>query len=453
MLQSINPATGEVIKNYTFHSVHEAGARIEKCHIAFGVWRACGVEERIICITRLGELLAERKQELAMLVTSEMGKLLRESVSEIEKCALACEFYAKNGEAMLADQPVKTQFSKSYVSYQPLGVVLAIMPWNFPFWQAIRAAVPALLVGNGIALKHASNTPGCAEALEQLFKDAGFPPHLYTNIFLKGAEAQRLIAHPLVKAVTLTGSTPAGRAVAAEAGAHIKKCVLELGGNDPYVILADADVEQAAKICAEARLLNAGQSCISAKRFIVAEEVYMPFKQLIVKAFNARTMGNPSLPETSLQPLARQDLRDQVHQQVKQSLHEGAELLAGGVLPEGAGAFYPATVLGNVRPGMCAFEEEIFGPVASLISARDETHAIALANLTPYGLGAALFTSNIQKGERLAREHLQAGSVFINESVRSDPALPFGGINKSGYGRELSRFGLSELVNVKTVVV
>jgi succinate-semialdehyde dehydrogenase/glutarate-semialdehyde dehydrogenase len=386
-------------------------------------------------------------------MAQEMGKPVKDGKAEAEKCALVCEYYADNTPTFLAPEVVETDASKSFVTFQPLGVILAVMPWNFPFWQVLRFAAPALMAGNAGVLKHASNVPGCALAIEKIFLDAGFPEHLFRTLLIGGGKVSAVIEHPLVRAVTLTGSTPAGKAVASKAGDMIKKTVLELGGNDPYIILEDADLEAAASACVTSRMLNAGQSCIAAKRFIVVESVRTEFERLFVERMNTHTMGDPMDPATTLGPMARHDLRDELHDQVKQCIDKGATCLLGGEIPEGKGAFYPATVLTGVTKGMPAYDDELFGPVAAIISVNNEQEAIEVANDSIFGLGAAVFTRNVERGERIAAEELDAGCCFVNSFVKSDPRLPFGGVRESGYGRELSHYGIKEFVNIKTVFV
>jgi len=353
----------------------------------------------------------------------------------------------------MKNEPVGTEASKSYVSYQPIGTILAVMPWNFPFWQVFRFLAPALMAGNTGVLKHASNVQGCALAIEQLVMEAGFPEHVFRTLVIGSSAVKAVIENPLIKAVTLTGSTPAGKAIAAAAGSVLKKTVLELGGSDPYIVLEDADVVQAARLCAKSRLLNAGQSCISAKRFIVSDKLYDAFKEEFVGQMGEVKWGDPQDSQTGIGPLARTNLRDSLHQQVEESRIMGAGILLGGFVPEGKGAFYPPTVMENVIAGMPAFHEELFGPAAVLYRFQTEAQAIEIANATVFGLGAAIFTSDPAKGKMLAEKGLEAGCVFINDYVKSDPRLPFGGIKESGYGRELSQNGLREFVNIKTVVV
>ncbi|MBW8324970.1 MAG: NAD-dependent succinate-semialdehyde dehydrogenase [Prolixibacteraceae bacterium] len=451
-MQSINPFTGKVICDYKEYSSSEVEKIILKVDQAFHSWKLTSFEQRAIFMKNLQARLLVKKEELAGIIVSEMGKVKREAIGEIEKCASVCGYYAENAESFLKNEPIKTEASEAYISYQPIGTVLAVMPWNFPFWQVFRFLAPALMAGNTGVLKHASNVSGCALAIEQLVSEAGFPENVFRTLLIGSNAVKAVIENPLIKAVTLTGSTPAGRSVASIAGYALKKSVLELGGSDPYLILEDADIETAARLCVTSRLLNAGQSCIGAKRFIIAEVIYDQFKAEFVRLMSEAKFGDPLDPETSIGPLARIDLRDELHQQVVKSVEMGATVLFGGFIPEGSAAFYPPTVLENVVPGMPAYHEELFGPVAVLFRANSE-EAIRIANDTVFGLGAGVFTSNIEKGKALAEKGLEAGCVFVNDFVKSDPRLPFGGIKESGYGRELSVVGIREFVNVKTVVV
>jgi succinate-semialdehyde dehydrogenase/glutarate-semialdehyde dehydrogenase len=382
-----------------------------------------------------------------------MGKILKEGRAEAEKCAWVCDYYAENAEGFLLDEVIKTDAAKSFVACRPLGVVLAVMPWNFPFWQVFRFAAPAIMAGNVGLLKHASNVPGCALAIENVFRKAGFPSGVFQTLLVGGPRVDSIIENPLVKAVTLTGSTPAGRAVAAKSGAMLKKTVLELGGSDPYVVLPDADIDAAVSTCVTSRLINAGQSCIAAKRFVVVDAVYDDFLERFVDEMSGKRVGDPRDPEADIGPQARHDLRNELHAQVQKSIDTGARRLLGGEIPNGEGAYYPPTILADVLPGMPAYDEELFGPVASVIRAADEADAIRIANDSAFGLGAAVFSGDPSRAERIARDEIEAGCCFVNEFVRSDPRLPFGGIKESGYGRELSHHGIREFVNVKTVYV
>ena len=452
-IRAINPATGETIEEYQETPPEEVDRILDAANAAFQAWRRTSVQERAARLREAARLLRERAPEYARLMALEMGKPISAGRAEVEKCAWVCDYYAENGPRFLEPEVVETDARRSFVAFRPLGVVLAIMPWNFPFWQVFRFAAPALMAGNAAVLKHASNVPGCALAIERLLRDAGFPPDLFRTLLVGNQAVDGIIGHPVVRAVTLTGGTPAGRAVAASAGKRVKKTVLELGGSDPYIVLEDADIQHAATVCAASRLINAGQSCIAAKRFIVVESVREEFERLFVERMRAARVGDPLDEATELGPLARHDLRDGLHEQVEKSIRAGARLLLGGEIPDGPGAYYPPTVLTDVKKGMAAFDDESFGPVAAIVPARDEAEAIRLANDSMFGLGAAVFTRDRERGERIATEELEAGSCFVNALVRSDPRLPFGGVKESGYGRELSHYGMREFVNIKTVWV
>jgi succinate-semialdehyde dehydrogenase/glutarate-semialdehyde dehydrogenase len=453
VLETINPATGQTVARYRETSRAEVDRALRRAEEACGAWRGVSFDDRAALMKRAASNLRDRARSYAELMAVEMGKPLAQGRSEAEKCAWACDYYAENAERFLAPDVVATDATRSFVAFQPLGVVLAVMPWNFPFWQVFRFAVPALMAGNGGVLKHASNVTGCALAIEKVFHDAGFPRDLFRTLVVGSSRVRAIVEHPAVQAVTLTGSTPAGKAVAAQAGAVLKKTVLELGGSDPYVVLADADLDLAVETCVASRLINGGQSCIAAKRFIVVRSIAAEFTGRFVEDMKGKRMGDPFTPGVDLGPQARRDLRDQLHTQVKRSIAKGARLLLGGAVPKGEGAYYPPTVLARVSKGMPAYDEELFGPVAAIIEARDEADAIRIANDTTFGLGAAVFTRDADRGERIATEQLAAGSCFVNALVKSDPRLPFGGIKESGYGRELSSFGIREFVNVKTVWV
>jgi succinate-semialdehyde dehydrogenase/glutarate-semialdehyde dehydrogenase len=450
---STDPSTGEVIADYPSLTDEEAADVVTRAEVAFRSWRRTDASARARVLTAAASVLRERLEDLASLMTREMGKPLEQARAEVEKCAWVCEYYAAEGTEHLAPVVVETDASRSIVAFEPLGVILAIMPWNFPLWQVVRFAAPTLMAGNAALLKHAPTTQGCAHAIEKVFLDAGLPGGVFQNLPVDVDMVPGIVADPRVAAVTLTGSTRAGRAVAATAGAHIKKTVLELGGSDPYVILEDADLDVAVAQCTTGRLINSGQSCIAAKRFIVVAPVMDDFRARVLANMGAAVMGDPRDPASDVGPLAREDLRDTLHDQVERSVRAGALCLLGGQIPQRPGWFYPPTVLSDVRPGMAAFDEELFGPVATLIEARDEEDAIQLANRTRYGLSAAVFTRDLGRGERIARERIQAGACFVNAFGRSDPRLPFGGIKESGYGRELSAFGIREFVNIKTVWV
>jgi succinate-semialdehyde dehydrogenase / glutarate-semialdehyde dehydrogenase len=451
-LDAVNPATGEIFKSYDEMTPQQTAAAVAEAHEAWKAWRGIPFAERARPMKRAAAILRGRKEEFAKLMALEMGKPLKQGIAEAEKCALGCDYYAEHAEAHLAPEMVKTEASKSYVAFEPLGVVLAVMPWNFPFWQVFRFAAPALMAGNTGVLKHASNVPGCALAIEDVFVQAGFPKGVFRTLLIGSRQVKAVIEHKLVSAVTLTGSTPAGKAVAAQAGAVIKKTVLELGGSDAYIVLEDAELEYAVNTCATSRLINSGQSCVNAKRFIVLEPLVAAFTEKFVAAMKTRRMGDPLADGTDIGPQARADLRGELHAQVLDSIAKGAKLLLGGEIPPGAGSFYPPTVLTNLKPGMPAYDEELFGPVASIIAARDDADAVRIANDSIFGLGAAVFTKDVARGERLARE-LEAGCTFVNTLVASDPRLPFGGIKESGYGRELGTYGIKEFVNLKTVYI
>ena len=450
--QSVNPATGQVIETYEETSPDALDRILERADAVSRAWSRVAVRERADRLRVAARVLRERKDAYARTMALEMGKPLAQGVGEAEKCAWACEYYADQGEGFLAPQPRSTDASKSYVRFEALGSVFAIMPWNFPFWQVFRFAAPALLAGNAGILKHAPNVSRCALEIEQVFREAGFPDGLFRVVLFSNEGAGRVIADPRVRAVTLTGSDRAGSQVAEQAGRYLKKTVLELGGSDPFIVLEDAALDRAVVTAAEARLINSGQSCIAAKRFIVVESVAERFVGQFIAALQGRTVGDPLDPGTQVGPQARLDLRENLHRQVQESVKRGARLLLGGKVAPGPGAFYPPTLLVAVEPGMPAFDQETFGPVAAVIVAKDEADAIRLANASRYGLGASVWTADRERGERIARE-LEVGSVFVNGLVKSDPRLPFGGVKRSGYGRELSEYGLREFVNVKTVWV
>jgi len=452
-ISSINPANGKAVKKYQSHTDTEVKNRIKQTNTAWLSWKKTTHAERSMLLNRLAAVLKQRKEELAKLMALEMGKPTTQGIAEIEKCASVCEYYAKNAEADLKDQLIKTEASKSYVTFQPIGVVLAIMPWNFPFWQVFRFLAPALAIGNCGVLKHASNVPGCALAIEETVKQAGFPPNVFQTLLVGSDKVNNIIKNELIKAVTITGSTNAGKKVAEKAGLLLKKTVLELGGSDAYIVLEDADLEYAAEICVNSRMINNGQSCIAAKRFIVVKAIEKEFTRLFLEKMQTRKAGDPLDPATTDGPMARADLRDELHKQVVKSIDKGAKCILGGEVPKGDNAYYPATILTNVKKGMPAYDEEMFGPVAAIIVAKDETNAISIANESIFGLGGAVFTNDKKRGEEIAATKLQAGSCFVNALVKSDPRLPFGGIKESGYGRELGLFGLYEFVNIKTVYI
>jgi succinate-semialdehyde dehydrogenase/glutarate-semialdehyde dehydrogenase len=450
LFASTNPATGRRLAAYRAHDAAAIERVLARATAAHRAWRDASVARRAQLLGRLGRALLAARDDLAPLATAEMGKPITQARAEVEKCALLCAYYARHGAALLAaERPVGAP-APARVRFEPLGTVLAIMPWNFPFWQIVRAAVPALLAGNAVLLKPAPTVIGCARALEKVFARAGLPRGVLQLLLAGNAAVARVIADPRVHAVTLTGSTVAGKKVAALAGAAMKPGVFELGGSDPAIVLADADLARAAELGAQSRLLNSGQSCVCAKRFLVARAVLPEFERLLVERMAARRPGDPADPATALGPLARADLRAALHAQVERSVADGARVLLGGAPAPGRGFFYPPTVLTGVRPGMPAFDEELFGPVAAIVAVRDAAEAVRLANATPYGLAATIFTRDRAGARRLARG-LEAGAVFINEVVRTTPELPFGGVKSSGHGRELGAWGARAFVNVKTV--
>lgn len=452
-IESVNPLNGKRIKRYAALKPGPLLKKVKAAQEAFENWKETSFPERSALFKKASLLLERNKNSLARLMALEMGKPLRQGISEIEKCAWVCKYYSEEGRRLLLPEKIATDATKSYVTFEPLGVVLAVMPWNFPFWQVFRFAAPSLMAGNTGLLKHASNVPGCALAIEDIFTRAGFPHGVFQTLLIDAGQASSVIEDERVKAVTLTGSTEAGKSVAAKAGSLLKKTVLELGGSDPYLILEDANLEEAAEICVNGRLVNSGQSCIAAKRFIVVKSIEKRFIKLFRDLMMDKKMGDPLEEDTDIGPQAREGLRDQLHEQVLESMVKGARCLLGGKKPEGKGAFYPPTILSNVKKGMPAYDEELFGPVAAFITAKDEEDAVNKANDSSFGLGAAVFTRDKKKGERLAAHQLEAGCCFVNGQVHSDPRLPFGGIKQSGYGRELGSYGIREFVNIKTVYV
>jgi succinate-semialdehyde dehydrogenase/glutarate-semialdehyde dehydrogenase len=450
---TVNPSNGAVLERYEAMSPETVSAVLADVAGAYQYWRRTPFAERSRLMSRAADVLRRRSEEFGRLMALEMGKPVAQGRAEVEKCAWVCDYYAEHAQSFLADVPATTDASWSGVAYRPIGAVLAVMPWNFPFWQVFRFAAPGLMAGNAGVLKHASNVMGCALAIESVFREAGFPEDVFRALIIGSAGVEAVIRHPVIRAVTLTGSGPAGRAVAGTAGRMLKKSVLELGGSDPYLILADADLEVAATACASSRLTNSGQSCIAAKRFVVVDAVREEFEHRFVEAMRSHRTGDPLDESTVVGPQAREDLRDELHAQVQRSIHAGATVLLGCDVADGPGAFYPPSVLTDVAPGMPAYDEELFGPVAAVIGARDDTDAIRIANDSPFGLGAAVFTQDIERGTRIAKDDLDAGACFVNAFVRSDPRLPFGGVRESGYGRELAAEGIREFVNIKTVYV
>jgi succinate-semialdehyde dehydrogenase/glutarate-semialdehyde dehydrogenase len=451
-MRSINPTTGETIREWKQASDDQVVAALKAAQSVFEDWSRSGFQTRGDVMRSVAAVLRRDKPSLARLMADEMGKPLAQGEAEVEKCAWACEYYARNAERFLADEPVPFDEGwEAAVVFRPLGCVLAVMPWNFPLWQVFRFAAPALMAGNTAVLKHASNVCGCATEIERVFREAGAPDGVFQTLLIGSDRVEGVIADLIVQAVTLTGSTPAGSAVASAAGKYLKKTVLELGGSDPYVVLADCDFERTVETCVTSRLINSGQSCIAAKRFIVEKPLYSAFVDAFTELMSRKRFGDPTEDGIDLGPLARADLRDELHAQVLRSVQRGARVTTGGEVPQATGAFYPPTVLAGVTPGMPAFDEETFGPVAAIVEANDAEEAIQLANASPFGLGAAVFTSDLGVGKRIASDRLNAGCCFVNDFVRSDPRLPFGGIKQSGYGRELSEFGIREFVNIKSV--
>ena len=449
-MKSINPYTTEVIREYPEHTPSEVNNIINDVHKEWLQWRETSLETRAKLFRTAASLLFKKKETYARLITEEMGKIIRESLAEIEKCANGCNYYADHAAELLEDQVVTSDATRSFVTFQPLGVILAVMPWNFPFWQVFRFAVPSLIAGNAAVLKHASNVPGCALAIEEIFYEAGFPKNLFRALMIPSSAVEPVITNKLITAVTLTGSELAGSQVASSAGKHIKKTVLELGGSDPFIILEDADMEAAVKTAITARMINQGQSCIAAKRFIVVESRVAEFEKLVKIALESLRMGDPMDMHTDIGPLARKDIVDEIDRQVHKSIDDGAHLILGGKPANRPGCYYQPTLLADVKKGMSVYSEETFGPVFSVIPVKNEEEAIEVANDSDFGLGGSVWTINLKHGEEVARK-IETGAVFVNGLTKSDPRLPFGGIKKSGYGRELGEAGIREFVNIKTV--
>ncbi len=451
-MKSINPYTRKVIAQYKEHNAEESAQLIEQCHRTYQEWKQLTYNERGKLFKKMAALLQSEKQSLAELITTEMGKIISESVAEVEKCAWLCDYYADNTERLLQPEFYEADVTKSYVRFEPIGPVYGIMPWNFPFWQVLRAAVPTMMAGNTFILKHAPNVQGSARVIVQLFQEAGFPEQAFTNLVIPVELSDGVIANPLVQGVTLTGSLRAGQAVASVAGRHLKKSVMELGGSDPYIVLADAQINESCKTGVCSRMLNGGQVCIAAKRFIVVEEIYDQFVEEQKALLENMWLGDPMNESTDMGPMARLDLLENIEQQVNESVKMGAEIITGGERLDKESWFYKPTLLTSVKKGMPVYDEETFGPVSVVIKAKDPEDAVRIANDTPYGLGASLWTQDLELAEKLAA-NIEAGAVFINGLTKSDPRLPFGGTKQSGYGRELSNYGIKEFTNIKTVWV
>ena len=451
-LISINPSTNQEIASYNEYSDSKVSDIIQSVDLSQSSWNKVSLEFRLDCLNEMIGVLKDGKIEYSRLMADEMGKPISQAEGEIDKCIWLCEYYFENAAQFLEDKIIDDNAQKYIITIQPLGIILGIMPWNFPFWQVFRFAIPTIIAGNGAILKHASNVQGCAFAIESCFKKAGFPGDIFRNVSVSGKNIETVIKDSRIAAVTITGSTPVGRSVAKVAGEYLKKTVLELGGSDPYIILDDADINKTVNACINGRILNAGQSCISAKRIIATKPVYASILDKLKDMLPKKIMGDPR-DNVDIGPMVSLSARDEVHMQVTSSINSGASLILGGYIPHLEGAFYPITLIAGVRPGMVAFDEEIFGPVFSLIMAENEENAIDLANNTPFGLGAAIFTEDTGKGENIAKTRINAGTCFVNDFVKSDPRVPFGGVKESGYGRELSINGIMEFVNIKTVAI
>jgi len=447
---SLNPATGELQQTFEVWDDAQIEKAIATTASATAIWSEVSLSERCRLLKQAGEVLRTRREEFARLVTLEMGKLYRESLAEVDKCALVCDYYAEQAPTFLADELIESDAGRSLVAYQPLGTVLAVMPWNFPLWQVMRFAAPAVAAGNTGLLKHASNVPQCAMALESVFAEAGFPEGVFTNLMIASSQVEAVVRDPRVHAVTLTGSEPAGRAVASTAAQELKKSVLELGGSDAFVVLEDADMELTLEQGMISRFLNAGQSCIAAKRFILVDAIADEFVARFAERVSGMKVGDPMDEQSELGPMAREDLREELHQQVQDSIQAGATAVTGCAPLPGPGAFYAPSIIDHVQPGIRAWDEELFGPVAIVIRARDEEDALRIANGSRFGLGGSVWTANAERGEAFARR-MECGCAFVNGLVKSDPRLPFGGIKASGFGRELSHHGMHEFLNAKTI--
>ncbi|MBP2831893.1 NAD-dependent succinate-semialdehyde dehydrogenase [Aquimarina sp. U1-2] len=453
-ITTVNPTTGQEITHYEYMSDAELNKAIENCHQAFLDWKQKSTQDRAAIISAIGKQLKEHKNELAELMTQEMGKLVKQSKQEVDLCAAICEYTSENGPEQL--QPEERKLSnggRGRVTFSPIGIVYGIQPWNYPSYQVIRFAIANIMAGNGVLLKHAANVTGTGKLLEKIFKEAGLPKHLFTTLIIDHDQSDHVISNQHVRGVTLTGSSEAGEVIAEKAGKELKKTVLELGSNDAYIVLEDADLELAVEKCVKGRIYNNGETCIAAKRFIIVDKIYEDFKNAFVDAMKNLTVGDPMSKDSDIGPMAREDLREKLHDQVQESVHHGAEVLCGGKIPEGEGFFYPPTVLENVQPGQPAYDDELFGPVASLIKAENQEDAMRIANDSRFGLGGGIFTKDVEKAIHLAEQHFDTGMVFINSFGLAQPNMPFGGVKNSGYGREHGGFGVKEFVNTKSIII
>ena len=454
MLKTINPVNGKTLKEYKMMTDDEMNSAVESCHKAFLEWKAKPAEERAKIISNIGKKLAEHKDELVKLMTSEMGKLLKQGEQEVELCSGICDYTAKNGPDNLKDEERELpDGGTGYISYSPIGVIYGIQPWNFPSYQVVRYSIANLMAGNGVLLKHAESVTGSALLLEKIYLEAGLPENLFKVLLISHDQSDAVIENKLVRGVTLTGSPDAGKIIGKKAGENLKKSVLELGSNDAYIVLEDADIDLAVKTCVQGRVYNNGETCVAAKRFIVVDKVYDKFKKAFVEQMSNVKAGDPTKEDSDIGPMARKDLRDELHEQVEESVKKGAKILCGGKMPEGDGFFYPATILDELKPGMPAYDDELFGPVASLIKAKDAEDAMDIANSSRFGLGGGIFSKDEEKARELAKNHFDTGMVFINSFGLAKPNMPFGGVKDSGYGREHGGFGLHEFVNVKAIML
>ena len=453
-IKTINPVNAETISEYDYITNDSLNDSIEKCNKAFHSWRQKSVEERAKVVQGIGEALRKNKSELASLMTREMGKLLKQSEQEVDLCSEICDYSANIAPKEFANEEKKLSTGeRGIVTYSPQGVVYGIQPWNYPSYQVVRYAIAALIAGNGVLLKHASNVTGTGKLLERIFVEGELPENLFSTLIISHDQSDEVIKHKVVRGVTFTGSAEAGRGIGEKAGAALKKSVLELGSNDAYVVLEDADIEKTVEMCVKGRIYNNGETCIAAKRFVVVDKVYEQFKNGFVEAMRNIKTGDPTANDFDMGPMARKDLRETMHDQVKESVKNGAEILCGGEIPEGRGYFYPATVLEAVKPGQPAYDDEIFGPVASLIKAKDEQDAMRIANDSRFGLGGGIFSKDVEKAQELAEKHFNTGMVFINTFGLAKPEMPFGGVKESGFGREHGGLGMKEFVNVKSIII